>query len=90
MLIINDTANRDERALDGPDRIDLHRPVNHHRSSGKGPYLHVGVTLAWIKGRVSLGEVMTHWHEWETDNERARTAGTSSDRGRAALPARLG
>ena len=90
MLILNGAANRDERVFDEPDRFDIQRAGTRHLSFGKGLHFCLGAALARLEGRVALEEVLTRWRDWEIDYASAHKAHTSSVRGWAALPARLG
>ncbi|HVU73802.1 MAG TPA: cytochrome P450 [Mycobacteriales bacterium] len=90
MLILNGAANRDERVFAEPDRFDIHRAANRHLSFGKGLHFCLGAALARLEGRVALEEIVSRWRDWEIEYDGAHKAHTSSVRGWAALPARLG
>jgi cytochrome P450 len=90
MLLLNGSANRDERHFPDPDRFDIHRDVRHHLSFGHGLHFCLGAALARLEARVALDEVLSRWPDWQVDYDRASRAHTSSVRGWAQLPATTG
>jgi len=88
MLLINGSANRDERRFSDPDRFDIHRK-GAHLSFGHGIHFCLGAALARVQARVAFEEVLTRWPDWEVDYERAAKAHTTSVRGWATLPVRV-
>jgi len=86
MLLLNASANRDERRFDDPDRFDIHREVGRHLSFGYGIHLCLGAALARLEGRVALDEVLQRFPDWEVDWEHAVQARTSTVRGWETLP----
>ncbi len=86
MLLLNASANRDERAFDDPDRLDIHRTVGRHLTFGYGIHFCLGAHLARMEGRVALEEVLKRFPDWEIDQEHAVQARTSTVRGWEALP----
>lgn len=86
MLLINGSANRDDRRYPDPDRFDIHRRAS-HLSFGQGLHFCLGAALARMEGRVALEEVLKRWPDWEVDYSRAERAHTTSVRGWATLPA---
>jgi cytochrome P450 len=89
VLLLNGSANRDERAIPDADVFDIHRTPTRHLTFGKGPHFCLGAALARLEGRVALEEILRRWPAWEIDYDRAVQAHTSSVRGWAVLPARL-
>lgn len=85
MLLLNGSANRDERHYDDPDRYDIHRQ-GAHLSFGQGLHFCLGSALARMEGRVALEEVLKRWPDWEVDYANAQRAHTASVRGWARLP----
>ena len=85
MLLLNGSANRDERKYPDADRFDIHRGAP-HLSFGHGLHFCLGSALARMQSRVALEEVIKRWPDWEVDYANARKAHTSSVRGWAKLP----
>ncbi len=89
LLLLNGSANRDERQFENPDQLDVHRKIDHHLSFGYGVHFCLGASLARIEGRVALEEVLARWPDWQVDHERAVMARTSTVRGWEQLPVRV-
>jgi cytochrome P450 len=89
MLLLNGSANRDERHYPDPDRFDIHRGAA-HLSFGQGLHFCLGSALARMQARVVLEEVLKRWLTWEVDYGNAEKAHTSSVRGWSKLPVTLG
>ncbi|OBB83762.1 cytochrome P450 [Mycobacterium sp. 852002-30065_SCH5024008] len=85
MLLLNGSANRDDRHFTDPDRYDIHRGGS-HLSFGQGLHFCLGSALARMEGRVALEEVLKRWPDWEVDYVNAQRAHTASVRGWARLP----
>jgi cytochrome P450 len=88
MVMLNGSANRDERHFPEGDRFDIHRDIGRHQAFGYGIHLCLGAALARLEGRVALDEVLTRFPEWEVDYDRAKRARTSTVRGWETLPVR--
>lgn len=89
MLLLNGSANRDERHFPDADRFDIHRGGG-HLSFGQGLHFCLGSALARMQARVVLEEVLRRWPDWEVDYGNAAMAHTSSVRGWGKLPATIG
>jgi len=89
MLLINGSANRDERKYPDADRFDIHRGAT-HLSFGHGLHFCLGSALARMQARVALEEVIKRWPDWEIDYANAHKAHTTSVRGWAKLPVLTG
>ncbi len=89
MLLLNGSANRDEREFEDADRLDVRRENVHHLSFGYGIHFCMGASLARLEACVALDEVLSRWPEWEIDRDAAVMAHTSSVRGWKSLPARV-
>jgi len=87
MVLLNGSANRDERRFEDPDRFDVHRNIGRHLSFGYGIHLCLGAALARLEGRVALDEVLNRFPDWEVDYPNAVRARTSTVRGWESLPA---
>ncbi len=87
ILLLNASANRDERKFADPDRFDIHRKAEGHLSFGFGIHFCLGAALARLEGRVALDEVLRRFPTWEVDWDNAKQARTSTVRGWETLPA---
>jgi cytochrome P450 len=85
MLLLNGSANRDERHFPDADRFDIHRSGG-HLSFGQGLHFCLGSALARMQARVVLEEVLKRWPDWEVDYDNVAMAHTSSVRGWGKLP----
>lgn len=90
VLLVNGSANRDERHFPAADRFDIHREATHHLSFGYGVHFCLGAALARLEGRVALDEVLKRWPDWEVDYGNAVQARTSTVRGWERLPVATG
>lgn len=88
MLLLNGSANRDDRRFPDGDSFDIHRKIDHHLSFGYGLHFCLGAALARLEGRVALDEVLQRFPTWEVDWDNAVQARTSTVRGWEKLPVR--
>ena len=58
LLLMYSSANRDERAFDHPDRLDVTRAHNHHVAFGFGTHFCLGASLARLEIRVMFEELV--------------------------------
>jgi len=86
MLLINGSANRDDRHFAEADRFDIHRDIGHHLSFGYGLHFCLGAALARLEGRIALDEVLNRWTDWDVDWDGAKQAHTPTVRGWDRLP----
>ncbi len=89
MLLLNGSANRDERRYPDGESFDIHR-TGAHLSFGQGLHFCLGSSLARMQARVALEEMLRRWPEWEVDYDNAAMAHTSSVRGWGKLPITVG
>ncbi|KUI39974.1 cytochrome [Mycobacterium sp. GA-1199] len=89
MLLLNGSANRDERRYPDGESFDIHRGGS-HLSFGQGLHFCLGSSLARMQARVALEEMLRRWPEWEVDYADAAMAHTSSVRGWGKLPITVG
>jgi cytochrome P450 len=89
MLLLNGSANRDERHFPDGERFDIHRSGG-HLSFGQGLHFCLGSALARMQARVALEEILKRWPEWQVDYDNAAMAHTSSVRGWGKLPVAVG
>ncbi|HZU46101.1 MAG TPA: cytochrome P450 [Mycobacterium sp.] len=85
MLLLNGSANRDERRFADAERFDIHHSGS-HLSFGHGLHFCLGSALARMEARVALEEVLKRWPDWQVDYDNAVRAHTASVRGWARLP----
>jgi cytochrome P450 len=86
LLLLNASANRDDRKFADAERFDIHRRIAHHLSFGYGIHFCLGAALARLEGRVALDEVLERFPTWEVDSDHAVQARTSTVRGWERLP----
>jgi cytochrome P450 len=86
VLLLNASANRDERQFTDPDRFDIQRKTQRHLSFGYGLHFCLGAHLARLEARVALEEVLRRFPVWEIDEANAVQARTSTVRGWEKLP----
>ena len=62
------SADRDERAFDDPDGLDITRQPNDHVAFGAGgPHFCLGASLARIEARVMFEQILTRFEGLEPD-----------------------
>lgn len=82
MLLVNGSANRDERKWgETAGQFDIHRKIDHHLSFGYGLHFCLGAALARLEGRVALDEVLQRFPDWTVDEDRSERSHTSTVRG---------
>jgi len=89
LLLLNASANRDERQFLVPDCFDIHRKIQRHLSFGYGLHFCLGAYLARLEARVTLEELFKRLSHWEVDWDNAVQARTSTVRGWEKLPVRV-
>jgi len=86
MLLLNGSANRDDRQFPDGDRFDVHRRIGHHLSFGYGLHFCLGAALARLEGRIGLEEFARRFPNYEIDEEKVRRVHTSNVHGFARVP----
>jgi cytochrome P450 len=86
MVLLNGSANRDERHFPDANRFDINRARIAHLSFGYGIHFCLGAALARLEGRIALDEVLKRFPSWEVDWDRAVQAHTPNVRGWDELP----
>jgi len=89
LLLLNGSANRDEREFQDADRLDVRRGNVRHLSFGYGVHFCLGASLARLEGCIALEEVLARFPDWQIDHDHAAMARTSTVRGWKTLPARV-
>ena len=87
-LLLNGSANRDERQFTDPDRFDVRRDEGAHLAFGYGIHFCLGAALARLEGRVALEEILRRRTTRDVDTDRGEMAHTASVRGWGHLPVR--
>src|SRR5688572_3167881 len=89
VFIFMNAANRDPRAYDEPDRVDLARDGVPHLTFGFGVHLCLGFPLARLEGQVALPAVLARWRRIEIAASRLDWMDSMVLRGMKALPLRV-
>lgn len=90
IMLINGSANRDDRRFVDGDCFNIHRERRAHLAFGHGVHVCIGAPLARLEGRIALEEVLKRFPEWDVDYDHARLATTSTVRGWETLPVFVG
>ena len=89
LILLNGSANRDERQFPDPDRFDVRRKILRHTSFGHGAHFCVGAALARLEARVALRETLARFPKWEVEEAQLTWVHTSTVRGYANVPITL-
>lgn len=73
LLLMYSSANRDERAFDEPDRLDVTRAHNHHVAFGFGTHFCLGASLARLEIRVMFEELLRRLPDYRLASDRQPT-----------------
>lgn len=72
VMMIYASANRDERAFDQPDGLDIRRSPNDHVAFGAGgPHFCLGANLARLEARVMFEQILTRFEGLRVDGDPA-------------------
>jgi cholest-4-en-3-one 26-monooxygenase len=70
LLLVYASANRDERAFEEPDRLDVTRHPNDHVAFGAGgPHFCLGASLARLEGKEMFEALLTRFDGLEVDGD---------------------
>jgi cytochrome P450 len=69
VFLLMNSANRDPRAFDDPDRVDFARDGVPHLTFGFGAHICLGFPLARLEGQVALPAVLARWRRLEMTSE---------------------
>ena len=81
-------ANRDPKAFDDPERLDIARSPNRHLAFAAGPHQCAGLALARLEGRVAISAFLKRHPRFALAGE-PTLGGRARFRGFLRLPARL-
>ena len=65
LILMYPSANRDPRAFDDPDTLDVTRAHNRHIAFGFGTHFCLGAQLARLEIRVMFEELLRRMPDWE-------------------------
>ncbi len=86
VALLTGAANRDHRAFDNADAIDVERKIARHVAFGYGVHFCLGAALARLEGKVALEETLRRFPTWTVDRTRCEMVHTSTVRGYAKVP----
>jgi len=88
ILMLYQSANRDDRVFDDPDRYDIDRPdvTQHLASFGSGRHFCLGASLARLEARIALEELVARVADYEVHHDGVRRVHSVNVRGFASLP----
>ena len=86
VFLMMNAANRDPRAYEEPDRVDLGRNGVAHLTFGFGPHICLGFPLARLEGQVALPAVLSRWRHIEQEGEPPQWLDSMVLRGMTAMP----
>ena len=89
VFLLMNAANRDARAYEDPDRVDLERHGVPHLTFGFGAHLCLGFPLARLEGQIALPAVLARWRTIEPAAERMEWMDSMVLRGMTAFPIRV-
>ena len=86
VFLLMNAANRDPRAYEDPDRLDLARSGVPHLTFGYGAHLCLGFPLARLEGQVALPAVLARWRRIELVTDQLEWMDSMVLRGMKAMP----
>jgi cytochrome P450 len=90
LIVINGSANRDERHFVEADRFDVTRKIDRHLSFGYGAHFCLGAALARLEARVLLEETIKRFPNWHVIDDELEMVHTSTVRGYKKVPIHIG
>jgi cytochrome P450 len=89
VFILLNAANRDPRAYQDPDRVDIARNGPPHLAFGFGLHICLGFPLARLEGQIALPAVLGRWPGIEVAGGRLEWLNSMVFRGMKAMPVRV-
>jgi cytochrome P450 len=89
VFLMMNAANRDPRAYEEPDRLDLGRHGVPHLTFGYGAHICLGFPLARLEGQIALPAVLKRWRRIEPTAERLEWMDSMVLRGMKEFPVRV-
>lgn len=88
VFLLMNAANRDPRAYDAPDTVDLQRNGVPHLTFGFGAHICLGFPLARLEGQVALPAVLARWPKLSLAGGELEWMDSMVLRGMKAMPVR--
>ena len=89
VFLLMNAANRDPRAYEDPDRLDLQRHGVPHLTFGFGAHICLGFPLARLEGQIALPALLARWKTIELAAPRLEWIDSMVLRGMKAMPLRV-
>jgi cytochrome P450 len=89
VFLLMNAANRDPRAFEDPDRLDLSRHGVPHLTFGFGAHICLGFPLARLEGQIALPALLARWRGIELAAQRLEWIDSMVLRGVKAMPVRV-
>jgi cytochrome P450 len=89
LLLLNGSADRDERHFENADTFDVRRTIDRHVAFGYGAHFCVGAALARLESRIALEEVLRRFPSWDIDDSELEWVHASTVRGFAKVPVHI-
>jgi hypothetical protein len=89
VFLLMNAANRDPRAYEQPDTVDLGRDGPPHLTFGFGPHICLGFPLARLEGQIALPAVLARWRSIELEPWPVEWLDSMVLRGMQAMPVRV-
>lgn len=89
LILLNGSADRDERHFEDADVYDVRRKIDRHVAFGYGAHFCVGAALARLEARIAIEETLARFPTWDIDDAELEWVHTSTVRGFAKVPIHL-
>jgi cytochrome P450 len=89
VFLLMNAANRDPRAYENPDRLELRRHGVPHLTFGFGAHICLGFPLARLEGQIALPAVLERWKAIEIAAPHLEWIDSMVLRGMKAMPVRV-
>ena len=89
VFLLMNAANRDPRAYEAPDRLELQRRGVAHLTFGFGAHICLGFPLARLEGQIALPALLERWRTIELAAPRLEWIDSMVLRGMKAMPLRV-
>ena len=86
IMLLFQSGNRDERAIEDPDRFDVRRQRVRNLAFGTGIHSCLGLHFARLESRLMLEEILERAPHYEVDAERAVRGVLAGMHGYRSLP----